>query len=91
MTSELGRQPEQQSPGQRQYQQQRSPQLPPPPSTLHPQSPWKGFQREHPKSHRPKVQTRSGDRRSPLVRPAPSQRPHDPHYPSPRLYGPKPG
>ena len=32
----------------------------------------------------PRVQTRSGDRRSPLARPAPSQRPHDPHNPGPR-------
>ena len=89
MTSELGRQPEQQPPDQRQYQQQRSPQLPPPPSTLHRQSRWKGFQRAYPKGHRPKVQTRSGDRRSPLARPAPSQRPHDPHSPGSLPHGPR--
>jgi hypothetical protein len=39
----------------------------------------------------PRVQTRSGDRRSPLARPAPSQRPHDPHNPGPLPHGPRPG
>ncbi len=38
--------PEQQPPGQRQHQHRRSPLLSPPPSTLHRQSRWKGFQRE---------------------------------------------
>ena len=38
-----------------------------------------------------RVQTRSGDRRSPLARPAPSQRPHDPHNPGPLPHGPRPG
>jgi hypothetical protein len=37
----------------------------------------------------PRVQTRSGDRRSPLARPAPSQRPHDPHSPGPLPHGPR--
>jgi hypothetical protein len=78
-------------PGQRQHQQRRSPLLSPPPSTLHRQSRWKGFQRECQKGPDPRVQSRSGDRRSPLVRPPPSQRPHDPHYPSPLPHGPKPG
>ena len=38
-----------------------------------------------------RVQTRSGDRRPPLARPAPSQRPHDPHNPGPLPHGPRPG
>jgi hypothetical protein len=40
--------PEQEAPGQPQ-QQRRFPPLSFPPSTLHRQSRWKGFQREHPK------------------------------------------
>ena len=38
-----------------------------------------------------RVQTRSGDRRTPLARSAPSQRPHDPHSPGPLPHGPRPG
>ena len=36
-----------------------------------------------------RVQTRSGERRSPLARPAPSQRPHDPHNIGPLPHGPR--
>ena len=37
----------------------------------------------------PWVQTRSGDRRSPLARSSLSQRPHDPHSPGPLPHGPR--
>ena len=38
-----------------------------------------------------RVQTRSGDRRPPLARPAPRQRPHDPHITGPLPHGHRPG
>jgi hypothetical protein len=65
------------------------PAVSPPPSTLHRLSRWKGIQREHPRVTDPRVQTRSGDRRQPLARPAPSQRPHDPHSPGSLPHGPR--
>jgi hypothetical protein len=39
----------------------------------------------------PRVQTRSGYRRSPVTRSAPIQRTHDPHNNGPRSHGPRPG